>query len=115
MPKRMTSKEFFVALCACPDGETARRIGHDLVEGSLVACVNVVPGLRSIYRWNDSIRDDQEVLMILKTAADRLPDARQRLVALHPYEVPEVVALPVADGHDAYLSWVYCATRAPTT
>jgi periplasmic divalent cation tolerance protein len=111
----MSNNEFYVVLSTCPDAETAARIARALVDASLVACVNVVPGLRSIYRWNDSIRDDQEVLMILKTAADRLPDARHRLVALHPYEVPEVVALPVADGHDAYLSWVYSATRAPTT
>jgi periplasmic divalent cation tolerance protein len=111
----MINSDFYVILSTCPDAETAARIARALVDASLVACVNIVPGLRSIYRWNDSIRDDQEVLMILKTAADRLPDARQRLVALHPYEVPEVVALPVADGHDAYLSWVHSATRAPTT
>jgi len=113
MPKRMTSKEFFVALCACPDGETARRIGHDLVEGSLVACVNVVPGLRSIYRWNGSVHDDAEVLMILKTTGDRLESARARLVELHPYDVPEFIALPVSGGHHPYLQWVADSTRIP--
>jgi periplasmic divalent cation tolerance protein len=111
----MINSEFYIILSTCPDAETAARIARALLEESLVACVNIVPGLRSMYRWNDSIQDEQEVLMILKTTVDRLPDARQRLVALHPYEVPEVVALPVADGHDAYLSWVFSATRAPTT
>lgn len=111
----MINKEFYVVLSTCPDAETAAGIARVLIEDSLVACVNILPGLRSMYRWNDSVQDEQEVLMILKTPADRLPDARQRLVALHPYEVPEVVALPVADGHDAYLSWVCSATRTPTT
>ncbi len=109
----MKDKEILVLLSTCPDVATAERIARDLVEASLVACVNVLPGLRSIYRWNGAVQADEEVLMILKTTADRLTAARQRLVALHPYDLPEVVALPVADGHHPYLQWVADSTRIP--
>lgn len=83
-----------------------------LVEDSLAACVNVAPGLRSIYRWNGSLQSDEEVLMLIKTTGGRFPALRERLVAMHPYEVPEVVALPIVDGHDAYLRWIESATAS---
>jgi periplasmic divalent cation tolerance protein len=108
----MKDKEFIVILSTCPDVATAERLSRALVEASLAACVNVVPGVRSIYRWNDAVQADEEALMIIKTTVARLEAAREHLVALHPYEVPEVVALPVADGHHPYLSWVASATRA---
>jgi periplasmic divalent cation tolerance protein len=107
----MIDKEILVLLCTCPDSATAERIAHELVGASLVACVNVVPGLRSIFRWNGAVQSDEEVLMVLKTPAERLSEARERLVALHPYDVPEVVALPVVDGHHPYLQWVADSTR----
>ena len=95
------------------DVATAKRIGRLLVEESLAACVNVLPGLRSIYRWKGAVQSDDEALMIIKTTAACLAACQARLVALHPYQVPEVVALPVADGHHPYLSWVATSTRAP--
>lgn len=109
----MKNKDILVLLSTCPDVGTAERIGAALIEASLAACVNVVPGLRSIYRWNDAIQCDEEVLMLIKTTADRLDATRERLVALHPYEVPEVVALPVVAGHHPYLAWVASSTRTP--
>jgi periplasmic divalent cation tolerance protein len=109
----MIERDIFVLLSTCPDAATAERIARELVGASLVACVNIVPGLRSIYRWNGAVQLDEEVLMVLKTAADRVPEARERLVELHPYDVPEVVALPVADGHHPYLQWVADSTRIP--
>lgn len=109
----MIKKEIFVLLSTCPDAATAERIACDLVGESLVACVNVVPGLRSIYRWNGVVQVDEEALLILKTPVDRLSEARDRLVALHPYDVPEVIALPVVDGHHPYLQWVVDSTRTP--
>jgi periplasmic divalent cation tolerance protein len=109
----MNEKDILVVLCTCPDAATAERLARELVEASLAACVNVVPGLRSIYRWDGEIRADDEVLMILKTPRDRLEAARARLLALHPYAVPEFVALPVEDGHHPYLQWVVDATRTP--
>lgn len=109
----MNENAFFVLLSTCPDVATAQRLGHTLVEESLVACVKVVPSIRSIYRWNGVVQSDEETLMILKTTADRLAAARERLVALRAYELPEVVALPVADGHHPYLAWVASSTRTP--
>jgi len=107
----MTEKDIFVVLTTCPDAEVAERLARELVEASLAACVNVVPGLRSIYRWNDAVQADDEVLMVMKIPGDRLEAARGRLVSLHPYEVPEFLALPVAAGHHPYLQWVVAATR----
>jgi periplasmic divalent cation tolerance protein len=109
----MTDKDLFVVFCTCPDLDAARAMARQLVETSLVACVNVVPGLRSIYRWKGSVQEDSEVLMILKTTRDRLEAAKIRLVELHPYDVPEFIALPVSDGHDPYLQWVTDSTRIP--
>jgi periplasmic divalent cation tolerance protein len=111
----MNNKDIFVILSTCPDAATAERLGRTLVEEALAACVNVLPGLRSIYRWNDAVQCDEEALMIIKTTSIRFAAARERLVALHPYEVPEVVALPVAAGHQAYLEWVAASTRTPQT
>ena len=107
----MKNNDFLIVLSTCPEVSAAESLGRALVEESLAACVNVVPGLRSIYRWNDTVQADAEALMIIKTTAARFAALRERLVALHPYEVPEVVALPVADGHHAYLEWVSNATR----
>ena len=111
----MKYKDIFVVLSTCPDAATAERLGRALVEASLAACVNVLPGVRSIYCWNEAVQSDEEALMIIKTTAACLEAVRDQLVALHPYEVPEVVALPVADGHHPYLAWVASATRTPST
>jgi periplasmic divalent cation tolerance protein len=102
-----------VLLSTCPEAATAHRIGRTLADASLVACVNIVPGLRSIYRWSDTVQDEAEILMIMKTTGSCLAAARETLLSLHPYDVPAPVALPIADGHDAYLRWVSTSTRAP--
>jgi periplasmic divalent cation tolerance protein len=68
--------------------------------------VNLVPSIRSIYRWQGAIEDAREVLAVIKTTTERLDALRARLVELHPYEVPEVVAVPIAGGHEPYLAWV---------
>jgi periplasmic divalent cation tolerance protein len=95
-----------VGLVTAPDADTAARIGAALVEARLAACVNVLPGVRSIYRWEGRTQDDAEVLMVVKTRADRAAAAAERVVSLHPYEVPEVVWLAVEAGHAPYLDWV---------
>ena len=109
----MIEKDILVLLSTCPDAATAERMARELVAASLVACVNIVPGVRSIYLWNGAVQADEEVLMILKTTAGRLAAVRERLVALHPYDLPEIVALPVVDGHHPYLQWVGDSTRTP--
>ena len=109
----MIEKDILILLSTCPDAATAERMARELVAASLVACVNIVPGVRSIYLWNGAVQADEEVLMILKTTAGRLAAVRERLVALHPYDLPEIVALPVVDGHHPYLQWVVDSTRTP--
>lgn len=95
-----------LVLVTAPDGEVAARLGRVLVEERLAACVNLVPGLRSIYRWEGEIQDDSEVLLMVKTRADRLDRLTRRVQELHPYDMPEVLALTVEGGSAAYLDWV---------
>ena len=102
----MTNDEVRVVLVTAPDAETGAGIARALVEEHLIACANLVPGIRSIYRWEGQIADEPEVLLVLKTRASRLSALAARVKALHPYALPEVVALPVVDGSEAYLDWV---------
>jgi periplasmic divalent cation tolerance protein len=95
-----------VILITAPDEDTASGLARGLVEERLAACVNLVPGLRSIYRWQGAIEDEAEWLLIAKTTEARVEALRAHVVAHHPYEVPEVVALPVLAGHAPYLDWV---------
>ena len=102
----MSSANHVVALSTAPSAEKAAEIGRALVEEKLAACVNIVPAVRSIYRWKGQLCDDSEVLCVIKTRADRIDALRERLVALHPYEVPELVVLDVVSGHIPYLAWI---------
>lgn len=89
-----------------PDGATAELLARALVEERLAACVQVVPGVVSLYRWEGELHRDAENLMIAKTTAERVERLRARVVELHPYDVPEVLVLEVEDGHQPYLDWV---------
>ena len=93
-------------LVSAPDDASARRIARALVEERLAACVNLLPGVHSIYRWKGAVEEASEVLLVAKTRAARVAALAARVRALHPYELPEVVALPVADGSRSYLRWV---------
>jgi len=95
-----------VVLCTFPDREQARQIGTTLVERRLAACVSLLDGVESIYRWQGEIHREAEVLAIFKTTDAAFPALESALAELHPYEVPEVVALPVESGADAYHDWV---------
>ena len=106
------SEDVRVVLVTAPDAETAARIARALVEEHLIACANVIPGIRSIYRWEGEVADEPEVLLVLKTRASRFAAVAARVKALHPYALPEVVALPVVDGSEAYLDWVLAASFA---
>ena len=86
--------------------ENAEKIADALVSELLAACCNLVPGLLSIYRWKGEIHRDPEVLLMAKTRRDLFERLRERAVALHGYEVPEVVALPIVAGHEPYLDWI---------
>jgi periplasmic divalent cation tolerance protein len=98
--------ELLLAFSTAPDKATAERIAEVLVEEGLVACVNLVPGLLSVYRWQGAVQREGEVLLVMKTQAPRMPRLKERLSAVHPYEVPELIAIPVRDGLEAYCRWV---------
>lgn len=102
----MASSDAVVVLVTTPSAEKAAEIARAVVEEKLAACGNIVPGVRSIYRWKGEVQDDAEVLLLLKTQRKRFAELRDRILALHPYEVPEVIALPVEAGSDAYLDWI---------
>jgi len=102
-----------VVLVTAPDLAAAERIGRSLVEEGLAACANLLPGVRSIYRWQGELHDEPEVLLIVKTRASLVAALAARVRALHPYELPEVLALPVAAGSEPYLAWVCNAAGAP--
>jgi periplasmic divalent cation tolerance protein len=95
-----------VVLVTAPSADVAAAIARAVVEERLAACGNVLPAVRSIYRWQGEVQDEAEALLILKTQRRRFPELRDRILALHPYEVPEVLALPVEAGSDAYLDWI---------
>ncbi len=102
----MSEANVRVVLCTFPSADKAAEIARVLVEEKLCACVNILPGVRSIYRWQGEVSDDSEVLALIKTTSERFPPLADRLRSLHPYEVPEIIALDVADGHAPYLAWV---------
>ncbi|HUB08559.1 MAG TPA: divalent-cation tolerance protein CutA [Myxococcales bacterium] len=109
----MARPRTLVALSTAP-ASAARALARALVRERLCACVNVVPGVGSVYRWKGRIHEDRESLLVMKLAAASLPALRRRLSAVHPYELPELVALPVAGGLPAYLSWVERESGPPS-
>jgi periplasmic divalent cation tolerance protein len=106
------SSEACVVLVAAPAGEAAPLLARTLVEERLAACVNVLPGVSSVFRWEEAVEEAAESLLLVKTRRDRLERVFERIVELHPYEVPEVVALPIVDGLGAYLDWVVAESGA---
>jgi periplasmic divalent cation tolerance protein len=97
--------------CSCPDGDSADRIAEALVAERLAACVSRLLGVRSTYRWEGAVERADEVLLLIKTTAARLDALVARIQALHPYELPEVIAVEATGGSAAYLAWVADATR----
>jgi len=100
------AEELLLALSTFPDAETGRRIAQLLVTERLVACANIIPGVESIYRWQDKIESAPETLVLFKTTSDRYGAFQDKLKSLHPYEVPEIICLRIADGLPEYLKWV---------
>jgi periplasmic divalent cation tolerance protein len=95
-----------VALSTVATAEDAERIARLLVETRVAACVSVVPGVVSFYRWKGAIERDAELLLVMKTTGERFEALKAALVAAHPYEVPELTAFPIAAGHEPYLDWL---------
>ena len=95
-----------MVLCTCPDQDVAASIANALVDAKLAACVNIVPGLRSVYRWKGARETAEEVLLIIKSRVDDYTPLETAVRALHPYELPEIIAVPISTGLPAYLSWL---------
>ena len=93
-----------------PDKETATTLARALVDEGLAACVNIVPGIRSVYQWDGRTQEDDEVLCLVKTRPSVFDRARARILELHPYDVPEILAFAVDDGSPDYLDWLKRAT-----
>jgi periplasmic divalent cation tolerance protein len=100
------SDHFIIALSTFPDVETARKIARELVDSALIACVNIIPAVESIYYWKDKVETSAESLAIFKLTAARYSEFEARLHSLHPYDVPEVVRLNIAGGSPDYLRWI---------
>jgi periplasmic divalent cation tolerance protein len=98
--------EICLVLCTFPDAASARQIGTVLVEMQLAACVNLVPGVESVYRWQDKVENAAEVLAIFKTSSAVFPSFERELVRLHPYEVPEIIALSPSTVAETYATWL---------
>lgn len=106
------STDVLLTLCTCPDDDRARSIASALVERRLAACVNVTAPATSVYRWDGRVETAAEVLLLIKTTRDRYPALERALRDLHPYEVPEIIAVPVDRGLHDYLEWVRLCTNA---
>jgi periplasmic divalent cation tolerance protein len=100
------TSQVLLSYCTCPDESTASTIAEALVAEELAACANQIPGIRSVYRWQGKIEHDEEVLLIIKTTEERFDALVQRLRELHPYDLPEIIAVQVTHGLPDYLQWV---------
>jgi periplasmic divalent cation tolerance protein len=102
--------ENIVVLMTASNEEEAAKIAHAVVDSGLAGCVNIVKGVRSIYRWKGKIEDEAEVLMIAKTAKDKFGELSKKVKEMHSYTVPEIIAFPIVEGSREYLDWLRDAT-----
>ena len=103
--------DFQIILCTCADHEQAERIAHRLVELELAACVNIFPGVQSIYRWQGAVESAAETLILIKTNARLCHEVQSTIANLHSYQVPEFLVLPVEAGSESYLAWLEASLR----
>ncbi len=103
--------ETLIVITNCPDEETANAIALAVVEEQLAACVNILPRVQSVYRWQGNVESAAEIPLLIKATTRNYPALEARIKALHPYDVPEIVALPIARGLPAYLNWVAAETH----
>lgn len=95
-----------IVLCTCPSEEVALELAGALVEKALAACVNIIPGIQSVYHWENRVETDREWLLVIKAPARTYPDLEAAITSLHPYELPEIIAVPIIAGLPAYLAWM---------
>ena len=95
-----------IALCTVPDETTAGKIADTLVSEKLAACVNIIPSIVSVYRWKDAVEHSQELLLLIKTSESVWPMLEVRILELHPYELPEIITVPIHTGQTDYTQWI---------
>ena len=100
------NNEAQVILCTVPDMDSAGTIASTLVNEQLAACVNIIPGITSVYRWKGAVEQDSECLLLIKTTRTRWSALESRIKTLHPYELTEIIAVPLATGQQDYLQWI---------
>ena len=100
------SNEHCLVLCTCPDQPSATSIAQTLINEQLAACVNIVPGIMSVYRWQGKIEKSSELLLLIKTKQTALPRIETTIIDRHPYELPEIISIPISNGLTDYLSWI---------
>ncbi|MBO1437474.1 divalent-cation tolerance protein CutA [Meiothermus sp. CFH 77666] len=101
---------YLIVLCTVPDASTGQTIARTLVHEGLAACVNLLPGITSVYRWQGEVQENPELLLIIKTTQARYPALEARIKELHPYEVPEIIAHRIEAGLKSYLEWITQST-----
>ena len=103
--------EAIVVFCTVPNNEVAERIATNLVRSQLAACVNIIPHLTSIYTWKNELYNDSELLLVIKTKKNLFPLVEEAIKSYHPYEIAEIIALPVIAGSSDYIGWIYDVTK----
>jgi periplasmic divalent cation tolerance protein len=103
--------EFIVIFCTISSKNDAKKIAQELVQKKLAACVNIIEGLTSVYEWKNELCTENECLMIIKSKRALFEEIKKEIVSLHPYEVPEIISLPITDGLDTYLNWISKNTK----
>ena len=107
----MIESTFQVVLVTAPDQDTARHLAHTLLQEKRCACVNLIPQIQSLYHWKGEIQQDQEILLLIKTEKTEYAALEQRILDLHPYDTPEVIALDIRQGSQKYLEWISASLR----
>lgn len=108
----MQESQFILILSTAGTADEAGKIAEKLVQDRLVACVNILPGIQSIYRWKDEVQKEQEVLMIMKTTQQRFDEVQRAIRSMHSYEVPEIISFPLEHGSHDYLKWIENTVRS---
>ena len=107
----MSDTDYVIVMTTLPAEADVSSFAHTLVEGRLAACVNLLPAMDSVYRWEGKVEQERERQLVIKTSRSRLPALWDRVREIHPYDVPEFIVLPIAGGSDAYLGWLGDSTR----
>ena len=111
MTSNLLEAQSLLVLTNMPDALSARALAHQLVEQKLAACVNIQTGVQSVYRWQGVIEEANEVSLLIKTSAARFSELEAAIKAAHPYQLPEIIALPIAAGWPPYLDWLAKETK----